>query len=207
MKKCKSCQSEIADKAKKCPKCQADQRNWFIRHKVTSVILGVIAIAIISSVVNGNKGASTTSSTSSSTAPAANTTTKIGQPASDGKFTFTVNKVTCNIPTVGANQYAQATAQGQYCDLNMTIKNTGTEAQDLSDSTQYLYDAANHKYSADSTADIDASIGTSGTWFSSINPGNAVTGDMYFDLPKGTTPITAELHDSAFSGGTKVSLQ
>jgi len=28
-----------------------------------------------------------------------------------------------------------------------------------------------------------------------------------FDLPKDKTPVTAELHDSAFSGGVKVNLQ
>ena len=49
MKKCKSCQSEIADKAKKCPKCQADQRNWFLRHKVMTAILALIVIVVIAS--------------------------------------------------------------------------------------------------------------------------------------------------------------
>jgi hypothetical protein len=34
-----------------------------------------------------------------------------------------------------------------------------------------------------------------------------VTGDIIFDIPKDQTPVTAELHDSAFSGGVKVSLQ
>ncbi len=33
-KKCKSCQTDIDVKAKKCPNCQADQRNWIARHPI-----------------------------------------------------------------------------------------------------------------------------------------------------------------------------
>ena len=54
MKKCKSCQSEIDDKAKKCPKCQADQRNWFAKHKIITIIFAFILIGIISG-SGGNK--------------------------------------------------------------------------------------------------------------------------------------------------------
>ena len=35
----------------------------------------------------------------------------------------------------------------------------------------------------------------------------SVSGDIIFDIPKGVTPVTAVLHDSAFSGGVKVNLQ
>jgi len=48
MKKCKSCQKEIDDKAKKCPHCHSDQRNWFLKHKVLTGILLIIFIGIIS---------------------------------------------------------------------------------------------------------------------------------------------------------------
>ncbi|MCW1949657.1 MAG: hypothetical protein KIH89_004440 [Candidatus Shapirobacteria bacterium] len=66
MKKCKSCQSEIDDKAKKCPHCQTDQRNWFIQHKVATVILGIFILGgVIPSLTVGNKVSSNTSSTTS----------------------------------------------------------------------------------------------------------------------------------------------
>ena len=62
MKKCKSCQTEIDVKAKKCPNCKSDQRNWFARHKILTVILGLIVIGFI-----GGAGSSTqTPSTSTS---------------------------------------------------------------------------------------------------------------------------------------------
>lgn len=39
-----------------------------------------------------------------------------------------------------------------------------------------------------------------------INPGNTVKGVLVFDMPKGTTPASIELHDSMLSGGVTVSL-
>jgi hypothetical protein len=55
MKKCKSCMSEIDNKAKKCPKCQADQRNWFRRHPILTGILVLVVIGIVGSVSGGSK--------------------------------------------------------------------------------------------------------------------------------------------------------
>jgi len=49
MKKCKSCQTEIDDKAKKCPHCQTDQRNWFAKHPILTVIIVLIVIGIFGS--------------------------------------------------------------------------------------------------------------------------------------------------------------
>ncbi|HEY3503108.1 MAG TPA: DUF4352 domain-containing protein [Actinocatenispora sp.] len=37
-----------------------------------------------------------------------------------------------------------------------------------------------------------------------INPGNTVTGDIAFDLPKTASIARFELHDSAFSSGVSV---
>ncbi|MDD4938044.1 MAG: Ltp family lipoprotein [Candidatus Shapirobacteria bacterium] len=67
MKKCKSCQTEIDNKAKKCPHCQADQRNWFIKHKILTGILIIIIIAIISNMSGGEKSSSTTGITEQQT--------------------------------------------------------------------------------------------------------------------------------------------
>lgn len=58
MKKCKSCQTEIDSKAKKCPHCQADQRNWFVKHKILTGILAIIFITIIAN-MGGNKNSTT----------------------------------------------------------------------------------------------------------------------------------------------------
>ena len=53
MKKCKSCQEKIDDKAIKCPHCQTDLRSWFRRHPILTglgaVIVFLIAIGTLGS--------------------------------------------------------------------------------------------------------------------------------------------------------------
>ncbi|AXV63765.1 DUF4352 domain-containing protein, partial [Bacillus subtilis] len=36
---CKACGQEIAKGVKKCPNCGKDQRNFFMRHKIITIIL------------------------------------------------------------------------------------------------------------------------------------------------------------------------
>lgn len=62
LKKCKSCQKEIDEKATKCPHCQSDQRNWFRKHPVLTVILALIVLGVVAS-SGSNKDTSNTSST------------------------------------------------------------------------------------------------------------------------------------------------
>jgi hypothetical protein len=64
MKKCKACKSEIDPKATKCPKCGADQRIWFRKHPILTVILALILVGIIGSAAGGGKGNSPSQSTS-----------------------------------------------------------------------------------------------------------------------------------------------
>lgn len=59
MKTCKSCQKQIDEKAKKCPHCRADQRNWFRRHPILTVLLVLVVIGIIGS-IGGSKNSSNT---------------------------------------------------------------------------------------------------------------------------------------------------
>jgi hypothetical protein len=185
-----------------------NKKRWFRRHKILTTIGVLIVIIIIASAAGGgNKNKNSSSSTKTNSSSKA-TIAKIGQAARDGKFEFTVNSVKCGVPNVGSD-YSTKTAQGQYCLLDATVKNIGSEAQSLYSGNQYLYNAANQKYSADDLATIDAQpVGSAGSsWFNDINPGNQVEGTIVFDIPKDQTPVSAELHDSALSGGIKVSLQ
>jgi hypothetical protein len=190
------------------------KKNWFARHKVMTVILAIIVIAIIGGASGGSKkdGASTsttpsaTPTTKADAKPAA-ATPKIGTVARDGKFEFTISAVKCGETSVGS-QYLNKTAQGQFCRMSLTIKNIGDKAQSIDANSQYLYNATNQQYKSDGTATIYASPDSSAsTWYNDINPGNTVTGDIIFDIPKDQTAVTAELHDSAFSGGVKVNLE
>jgi len=59
---------------------------------------------------------------------------------------------------------------------------------------------------ADSKATL-AAASDADSLYDEINPGNSLTGQIIFGIPKGQSPISAELHDSAFSSGIKVNLQ
>ena len=183
---------------------------YFRKHKVLTTLLVVIVVAIVAMAAGGGKKSDSTSSSPkpSSSSSSKATVAKVGEAARDGKFEFTISKITCGEANVGTNQYLTKQAQGQYCRVSMNIKNIGDKAQGLSSSNQKLIDGQGKQYSADDTATLYAAPeGASSTWYNDVNPGNSVKGDIIFDIPKNVTPVIAELHDSPFSGGIKVGLQ
>lgn len=127
----------------------------------------------------------------------------VGTAVRDGEFEFTVTKVKKGVASVGS-RYLKQKAQGQYVILNVTVKNIGEKPQLLSDSEQKVRDGSGREFSTDSTAGIY--IEDNKVFFSEINPGNSVKGQLVFDMPKGAKPATVELHDSLFSDGVSVSL-
>ncbi|APM37425.1 hypothetical protein [Clostridium kluyveri] len=58
--KCKACGADIAKSAKKCLHCGEDQRNFFMRHKVLSIIIILIVLAGIGSALNNGDDKTTT---------------------------------------------------------------------------------------------------------------------------------------------------
>lgn len=70
-KQCKSCKKEIDAKATKCPYCQTDQRGWFRRHPILTVIIVLILLGIFgSSLGDKNKDIASSETNSNSPAPA-----------------------------------------------------------------------------------------------------------------------------------------
>ena len=129
---------------------------------------------------------------------------QVGKAVRDGKFAFTVRSVKCGIAVVGDNPYLQEKAQGQFCAVQLSVENIGDEPQSMFADNQYAFDTKGRKFSANSMASM-ADESSQVLW-EEINPGNAVKGKVYFDIPKGAKLTSLELHDSAFSGGVKVRL-
>jgi hypothetical protein len=179
------------------------------KHKILTVVLALVTLVIIGAAAGGSSTKKSSSSdTSGQTSQQSNNkpqTAKIGEAARDGKFEFVVKSITCGRPNVGSD-YTTKTAQGQYCLLDVSVKNIGNEAQSLYSGNQYLYNTSGQKYSADDTATLYAAP-SSNSWYNDINPGNSVEGVIVFDIPKDQTPTSAELHDSTLSNGVKVNLQ
>jgi hypothetical protein len=167
----------------------------------------LIVLVIVIAAVTASHNTTTTTGTAASPAgtPAAPVvaTAGLGSVVRDGKFQFTITSVS-HARTVGGSGLSK-TAQGDYAILHVTVTNIGNVAQTLDDTSQYVYDAAGRKFSADSTADLY--ITGNDVFFNQINPGNTVRGEIAFDLPAGDSAVKAELHDSAFSNGVTVRLR
>lgn len=185
-------------------------KSWFARHKLLTVILAFIGILVVATAIGGGSDTDTNSSRNSSSA---NENTSENQPEAgigtsvrDGKFEFVVNSAPdCSKKTLG-NQFVNTEAQGTFCLISVTVTNIGNEAQYMFADNQYAFNASNQKYSADSSAAIYMDDSSKTLW-EEINPGNKVTGYLVYDVPAGTELVSLELHDSAFSGGVKVSLK
>ena len=52
--KCKACGNEVAKGVKRCPNCGKDSRCFVSRHKVLTVIGGLVIIAALGSITGGN---------------------------------------------------------------------------------------------------------------------------------------------------------
>jgi hypothetical protein len=128
----------------------------------------------------------------------------VGDPVRDGKFEFTVTKVDCSRSKVG-NEYLNKKAQGKFCQISLTVKNIGDEAQTFDGSSQKAMDAKGTEFSNDGAAEMYANQDNS-TFLNEINPGNQTKGKVIFDVPRSTTLTSLELHDSPFSGGVTVAL-
>lgn len=73
MTTCKACGKEIAKGVKKCPHCGKDQRNFFMKHKIISIIAIFIVLGVIGSVTGGKDDSAKTTSTTTSTESTAST--------------------------------------------------------------------------------------------------------------------------------------
>lgn len=132
-------------------------------------------------------------------------TAKIGKPARDGKFEFTVTKVDNSGKVQVGDQYGGDKAQGVYVFVHVSVKNIGDEPQMFAGEDQKLFSADGKEFSADTEAAIW--LKDSESLWEEINPGNEVKGVVVFDVPKGTKLAKLVLHDSAFSGGVEVAVK
>ena len=201
------------------PALPAKRRRWLAPTLtgIAGLVLGIIIGSAVGSgsstsgaapAAGGGQATSVTTpklvpSSTPTPAPKAPAVAAIGTPVRDGKFEFTVGGITCGLSEVGTAPLTKA-AQGQFCLVDVTVKNIGDQAQPFFGSNQYAYNAAAQKYTADTEAAIY--LPEANSLFVPINPGNQLTGKVIFDIPAGATLTKIELHDSAFSGGVTVAL-
>jgi hypothetical protein len=164
---------------------------------VLIVVIAVIVLcggSVLTIALVGSKGSTGTASSSAHHT--------FNEPVRDGKFEFVVKSLTCGKAKEG-DEVLNKTAQGQYCEVALSVKNIGTEAQIFDGSSQKAKGANGATYENDGEAEIYANSDND-TFLNKINPGNQATGTVIFDIPKDGKIVSLELHDSPFSGGVTV---
>lgn len=180
----------------------------FLGLKMWQKILTVLLLVSLFGAITGSGSTSTDNQSEKTTKEATNKPTvdagpAIGTTAADGKFAFVIWKVKCGVKSVGSG-FTKSTAQGSYCLVDMSVKNIGDEAQTIFSDNMKLIDEQGREFQTDSAAMMFSD--SQDLWLKEINPGIQIDGQLIFDLPSDAKPVTAELHDSAFSGGVKIDL-
>jgi Domain of unknown function (DUF4352)/Protein of unknown function (DUF2510) len=152
--------------------------------KVWAWVAGIVAALAVGAWMVAGISSSVNNKTSTPTAaPAAG----LNQPVRDGQFEFVVTGV-----------YNQG-----YMTAHMTVRNIGNEAQTFFTQNQKLIDSAGRIYDADTAAVYD--FNKSG--MVDLNPGLSTESVVPFRVPEGVTITAVEVHDSAFSGGARVTVR
>ncbi|RLP75489.1 DUF4352 domain-containing protein [Mycetocola tolaasinivorans] len=202
------------------------KRSWFARHKVLTVLGIVGAIIVVASVAagGGSKGdgvvavktpaaGEPAAQESGAEEPAKEEPAKeapgkdlpaIGTPVTAGSMEFTVTGVEEAGASVGG-QYLSATAQGRFVRVALSVKNVGNNPETFLVNYLKVEDSQGRSFNADSSATI-YDTASADTWISEINPGNAVTGSVIFDLPADAELATLTVSNSVWGSGKKIAL-
>lgn len=160
-------------------------RMWLIFGVVFVVLIGAFALLNAMSKVNAGDGH--TPGTGGGSSATAAQTAGLNQPVRDGKFEFIVRSVTA--------------ARG-YTVVTITVGNIGNEAQTFFPQNQKLIDSAGREYDCDTMAVYEFNR----DGIVELNPGLNQSVAVPFQAAPGTQFVAVEWHDSAFSGGARVSL-
>lgn len=192
----------------KLPTAQGARR--FIR---PAVIVGVLLAAVVAVRFLGSDSVQRTNTRFN--VPAAAPTVEMGEQAIDRGLSFVVNSFECGGSELGEGP-RRLQAAGQYCTMDLTVSNKGTEPAAYSGTSQLLVDSDGNTYAPDgmATSLASASANRPPSTFQQLNPGIEIKGLLVFDIPKATVPTEAELHglgsglrlSSGRAGGARVLL-
>lgn len=131
-------------------------------------------------------------------------TVHLGQAGRDGRLEFRVVAVTCGLPRLG-DAYVSQTAVGQFCLVELTVRNVGGRPATFADALQWAYGPDGARYAADSGAGVLANPDQQ-VFLNQLNPGNQVAGVLVYDIPPDGRLARLELHESPDSAGLRVHL-
>jgi DNA-directed RNA polymerase subunit RPC12/RpoP len=183
MIKCKECGAEISSSAKRCPNCGKDSRNFFMKHKIISVILILIVLSVAGAAIGGGNNGKNPSDDKS----AATVLPKVGDVLTTSDYQIVIKSVKTS-DKVG-NQYfnKKPASGGIFVVLNYTIKNvTDKPIGAFSTPIFQMQDSKGTNYDAD--IDASAYYATEAELndkvLSDLNPGITVKGADVFEISK-----------------------
>ncbi len=194
MKKCKACQKVIDAKAKKCPHCQTDQRNWFMRHKILTGIVGIIGLFIIVGVATSggeNIGSETKNESTKDMVYAVN------QPVTSGDVVWQVTKVRNRGTSLLAKESRYAaiaktkTTTGSFIELTISIENKGKDLASIT--TPTLIDNQNREFTSSSDTSEWVPEGLDLFLLSNLQPNLPKQFVVIYEVPAGTTGLKAKV--------------
>ncbi len=188
MKKCTSCRKEIDSKATKCPHCQTDQRNWFIKHPILTIILVLFILGII----GANSGTKKIGTTGTSGNEASQPTTSEAPPTKTYKMgdlvdlngkTMAVNAVA---DYISGNQFLIPKSGNKFVAVDITLQNNSKDP--------YIYNALEFKLHDNQDYSYDMAVSDKDPQLSSgtIQPGEKTRGFITYEIPEGNTPAKLE---------------
>jgi hypothetical protein len=129
-------------------------------------------------------------------------TGRLNEPVRDGPLEFRVSRVDCGVPDLG-DSFAYQAAVGQFCLVEMNVRNVSDEPATFSDEHQRAYGEHDEEFAADSGAGVLANAQQQ-IFLNKINPGNQVTGIVVYDIPPDASIVKIELRASERSTGALV---
>lgn len=181
MTNCKACGKEIAKGAKTCPSCGKDQRSFFGKHKILTVIIILIILGGIGA-ATGNKnepskvGENKTENSSNAKTPATKTF-KVGDVVQLKDYKVTVNSV-----RKGNGSIPPQDSNNEYLYVDTSIENISSSEQAVSSIIMFkVQDKDGRSYNmaipGDQKGQLDGKVAA----------GRKITGEYVVEVPKDKT--------------------
>ena len=176
MKTCKDCGKEVSKSAKTCPNCGKKLKKPI----VLFVILGIIAIAIIGTILS-RKGEE-----------ARPKEFKQNEIAVFKDVNYSITKVERNT----GEGYFEASEGKEFIIISIKIENKSSELISYNTLDWKMEDGTGDEYSYSIWgSESDTELGSG-----DLNAGGTKTGTITFEIPKGDTNLTLKYFESIFSG-------
>lgn len=175
MKICKDCGKEVSKSAKRCPNCGKKMKKPIALY----IILGIIVIAIISSIITGNKE------------KARKKEFKQNEIATYKDVNYSIT----NVERSNGQQYFEASDGNEYIIITLKIENKSNEKISYNALDWKLADGNGDENSYaifGNDTDKDLSSGD-------LNAGGTKIGTIAFEIPKGDKNLTLKYYETFLS--------